>query len=281
MKKQNKLSVKAHVLRGALYLLLLSAGTLLAFFRPEAPANVSHRTLTFAERVAYQRAIEEVYWRHRIWPKDNPQPKPPIDGIVSQAQLEKKVEDYLRKSDLVADHRGRPITASELQTEMDRMANHTKQPDVLHELFEALGNDAFVIAECLARPILAERLVVDLSAQDNRGRFESARSKELDNVSMTRTVANGAYTLSRIAEGNPPCTDDSWTATSTINAPDGRQVHTVVWTGSEMIIWGGVSPSGYLNTGGRYNPSTDSWTASSTTNAPTARDVHTAVWSGS
>src|SRR6516165_229887 len=27
------------------------------------------RTLTFTDRVAYQRAIEEVYWRHRSWEK--------------------------------------------------------------------------------------------------------------------------------------------------------------------------------------------------------------------
>src|SRR6266568_4027586 len=32
-------------------------------------ARVTHRRqLSFAERVSYQRAIEEVYWRHRIWP---------------------------------------------------------------------------------------------------------------------------------------------------------------------------------------------------------------------
>ena len=61
---------------------------------------------------------------------------------------------------------------------------------------------------------------------------------------------------------------DSWTATSTTNAPAGRLGHTAVWTGSEMIVWGGWGDIGYLNTGGRYNPSTDSWTATSTTNAP-------------
>ena len=33
---------------------------------------------------------------------------------------------------------------------------------------------------------------------------------------------------------------DSWTATSTTNAPDGRFYHTAVWTGNEMIIWGGA-----------------------------------------
>ena len=43
------------------------------------------------------------------------------------------------------------------------MARNTKQPEVLRELFEALGNDPFVIAECLARPAVAERLVANLS----------------------------------------------------------------------------------------------------------------------
>jgi hypothetical protein len=70
---------------------------------------------------------------------------------------------------------------------------------------------------------------------------------------------------------------DTWTATSTTNAPEARLGHTAVWTGSEMIVWGGIGGS---NTGGRYNPTTDSWTATSTTNAPSARVVHTAVWTG-
>ena len=56
--------------------------------------------------------------------------------------------------------------------------------------------------------------------------------------------------------------------------------HTAVWTGSEMIVWGGLWLRRF-NSGGRYNPSTDSWTATSTTNAPTARYGHTAVWTGS
>ena len=54
-------------------------GTLLAFLCPETPFKISHPAvprLTFEERVSYQRAIEEVYWRHRIWPKENSRPKP-------------------------------------------------------------------------------------------------------------------------------------------------------------------------------------------------------------
>src|SRR5947208_15661949 len=71
---------------------------------------------------------------------------------------------------------------------------------------------------------------------------------------------------------------DSWIATSLTNAPSARDLHTAVWTGTEMIVWGGYLA---LNTGGRYNPSTDSWTATSTINAPEARRFHTAVWTGS
>ena len=38
-----------------------------------------------------------------------------------------------------------------------------------------------------------------------------------------------------------------------------------------MIVWGGDGEQRYLNTGGRYNPSTDTWTATTTINAPSAR----------
>src|SRR5437867_5653712 len=103
------------------------AGALLAFQHGEAPSNSSNRTLTFEERVSYQRAIEEVYWRHRIWPNENANPKPSIDAVISKAQLEKKVKDYLGNSQALEDYWQRPITAEQLQAEMDRMAQHTKQ----------------------------------------------------------------------------------------------------------------------------------------------------------
>ena len=126
-------TIKAHLIRGAFYLLPLLAATLPAFVRPEPPAKISHRTLTFAERVAYQRAIEEVYWRHRIWPKDHPDAKPSLDAVMTQTHLEKKVADYVRKSQALQDYWQRPITAEQLQAEMDRMAQHTKHPAVLRE----------------------------------------------------------------------------------------------------------------------------------------------------
>ena len=74
---------------------------------------------------------------------------------------------------------------------------------------------------------------------------------------------------------------DSWLATSQTNAPDGRQDLTAVWTGTEIIVWGGYNFGSDLNTGGRYDPSADSWVPTGNNNAPTARFGHTAVWTGS
>jgi N-acetylneuraminic acid mutarotase len=270
---------------------VLSA-TLLAFFRSEAPLKVSHPAvagLTFAQRVTYQRAIEDVYWRHRIWPKERPDPKPSLDAVISQAQLEKKVEDYLLKSQTLEDHWQQPITAEQLQAEMDRMAQHTKQPDVLRELFAALGDDSFVVAECLARPVLAQRLVTELNNEDRvklttiawlKRPLPSSVARVETQALVTMAALNANYTLPAISSPSGGCTDDTWTPTSLTNAPSARDSHTAVWTGSEMIIWGGWNGP-VLNTGGRYDPATDSWTATSTAGVPAARSTHTVVWTGS
>ena len=323
MKKQINPNVKGHLIRGAFYLLLLVGvclgGRLLASFRPDAPSEFGQGTLTFAQRTAHQRAIEEVYWRHRIWPRhggERADPKPSLDTVMSRAQIEKKVTDYLRKSQALENCWHQPITAEQLQAEMDRMAKHSKQPDVLRELFEALGNDAFVIAECLARPALAERLLASWNANDVRSHGERQQREEAtlpsNPTGQLTTVASlaapfrfwqartpkrttntirtltGRYTLptdigNQGAGGRYNPNIDSWVPTTVVLS--GRSGHTAVWTGSEMILWGGVSFDGsnyqYFNTGARYNPSTDNWTMTSTTDAPSARDRHTAVWTGS
>src|SRR6201997_3615992 len=170
MKKQIAPSAVVSLIRGAFYVLLLVSVPTIPFALGQRQAR-GQRTLTFAERVAYQRAIEEVYWRHRIWPKENAKPKPSLDEVMSVAQIEKKVQDYLRDSQAMEAYWQKPITPEQLQAEMERMARDTKQPEVLRELFEALGNDPFVIAECLARPLLAQRLVTELSAHDKGERL--------------------------------------------------------------------------------------------------------------
>jgi hypothetical protein len=257
-------------------------GTLLAFLHAEAPAKVFQRRLTFADRVAYQRAIEEVYWQHRIWPATKAVTKSPLESVMSLAEIEKKVKDYLRESQTLEHYWQRPITPRQLQAEMDRMAQHTKQPKVLREIFQSLGDDPLVVAECLARPLLAHRLLTELNDLDHVKPTTVGWLKE----PIAKQTA--IYTLPAISSPSVGCIGDTWTPTSLTNAPDARPGHTAVWTGSEMIVWGG----GYdlcppddctvdFNTGARYNPGTDSWTATSTTNAPSARVSHMAVWTGS
>src|SRR5437016_1051873 len=268
---------------GVLFILVCAAassilaGTLLAFLRPDMPAKVSQRTLTYAERVAYQRAIEDVYWRHRIWPEERSDPKPSLDAVISAEQIEKKVEDYLHNSQALETYWQGPIASEQLQAEIERMARDTKQPEVLRELFEALRNDPFVIAECLARPVLTERLAADLSAHDKGQRFALLQTQAAGGKFSITTLGTATSVLPEI----DPCIDDTWTATSTTNAPSARAGHTAVSTGSEMIVWGGIPFTFPSGTGGRYNPITDSWTATSTTNAPSRRGNHTAVWTGS
>jgi N-acetylneuraminic acid mutarotase len=285
MKTKSKIS--GYIIRSGAWAVFLSVAFIAFSSAFQSPNSTTKspgqpRALSFAERVAYQRAIENVYWRQRIWPKENPNPKPSLDAVMSQAQLENKVAGYLHNSLVLEDYWQRPITAQQLQAEMDRMARDTKQPEVLRELFEALGNDPAVIAECLARPILAERLIADLSAQRQTQHVESPQTDALRAMSAATTLGHVVYTLPKIASaGDGPCADQ-WGATSTTNAPTARAWHTAVWTGSEMIVWGGDDYNfGYLRTGGRYNPSTDSWTTTSLTNAPEARGLHTAVWTGS
>src|SRR5438876_1791583 len=189
MKKSNP-TIKAQIVRSVFYVLLLLGICVIPFAlaqrsfngrtTPVMPSKQTQRTLSFADRVAYQRAIEDVYWRHRIWPKEQSGPKPPLEKMMSQAQIEQKVEDYLRNSQALEDYWQRPITPDQLQAEMERMASHTKQPGVLLEIFAALSNDPFVIAECLARPVLAERVITELYAHDSRFHGELKRRAEAD-----------------------------------------------------------------------------------------------------
>ena len=69
----------------------------------------------------------------------------------------------------------------------------------------------------------------------------------------------GGFTFSSQTEtgGRYNPSADSWTATSTTNAPVKRWDHAAVWTGNEMIVWGGYGcdqscGSNYPDAGGRY-----------------------------
>src|SRR6202023_1748432 len=124
-----------------------------------------------------------------------------LDEIIPPAQLEKKVMGYLRNSQALENYWQRPLTAEQLQAEMDRMAKHTKQPEMLQELFEALGNDPFVIAECLAKPVLSERLTTNRYVCDSKIQRDLKQPADA-NLRMRKNfvVTKANYTLPTISE---------------------------------------------------------------------------------
>ena len=369
-------------------------------------------SLALEKRVSAQSAIEGVYWRHRIWPSDSPSPKPSLDEVLPERVVREKVEDYLLQSIALERLWDRPIQDQELQAEVERMAASSRSPQVLQELLAALGNDPILVAECLVRPLLADRLIRSAYARDPRyhsalktaieqslarrpsvaeakglgaefgetvwvlggarlgrgARLTGGRVIRMDleswhnKLSLLRAGFNRqpvaqanvraddlpvgvfggvqeddesffaqavlekdaarlrvatlvwrktpfdewwAQTKTTLDAGSliedaqfrvgssgvvpslpaailAGCTPDTWTVVQITGAPSPREAHTAVWTGTEMIVWGGYNATSDTdtNTGGRYNPATDSWTATSTTGAPVARDTHSAVWTG-
>ena len=67
-------------------------------------------------------------------------------------------------------------------------------------------------------------------------------------------------------------------------APSPRAGHTAVWTGHEVLIWGGdsslASEGAFFNDGAAYEPERNRWRALPSTDAPTARSHHVAAWTG-
>ena len=380
------------------------------------------RELTFEDRVKAQEAIERVYWLHRD--ADGVGVRPSFEVTVPASILARKVMDTLKKSAALERFWGRPVTDAQLQAEVDRMVRETQRAALLEELFAALDHDPLLIAECLARPILVNRLIRNWYAGDGRfhetvrRRAEAAlehaagveslkgigddyvetlwtlrkdaavpptlrrgeivldedewrlrvnelaaqlavgasavhsgppqgsgsapapaqaaflssdRSSETELplrrlsalqesdseyfiVAVLDATAGGFRTAvaswpkktfddwweeespgldavgPRIASAfNMPqlrgggCTLDTWRRTPKTDAPKERVGHGAVWTGKEMIVWGGYNgESGTSSGGGRYTPATDTWQATlSGDDYPEGRGGQfTTVWTG-
>jgi N-acetylneuraminic acid mutarotase len=361
-------------------------GALSAFVFLSTITIFARAPLTFEERVKAQEAIEKVYYNHRIWPKENPQPKPPFEKMIPKKAIEAKVTYYLKKSSALEKFWYRPIEAKQLQAEMDRMAKGSKDPQTLNELFAALNNDPYLIAECLARPILADRLVHNWYANDERFHKETREKAEealkhltpenfcsypegqynkmtyrlevkgreemempdpvdrsaalaekefarllaeipeegkisgiiekddcfviihaieknegemmVESVSFKKVFAEEwlkgqkkeripPETTDNIAMSLPPvkesgCTE-GWDNGILDDVPEPRCEHTAIWTGTEMIIWGGWIGcyQHYFKKGYRYNPSTDTWCLlPAGVNSHHECHGHAAVWTG-
>ena len=84
--------------------------------------------LSFNDRMECQRAIEKVYWNHQIWPKQNKEPKPSFEAIMTAEMIRAKVEQALQRSNALSIYWNKPITGEQLQNEINRMASNTRSP---------------------------------------------------------------------------------------------------------------------------------------------------------
>jgi hypothetical protein len=76
---------------------------------------------------------------------------------------------------------------------------------------------------------------------------------------------------------------DAWRqgGTGVASTPLPRTGHSAVWTGTEMLIWGGSGVQPPTEGGWRYNPVLDRWTPMATLNSPASTTDHSTVWTGS
>ena len=337
--------------------LRIVAFTLLCSALLASPLAIA-RELGFDERVLAQHKIEAVYYSHQkdaTWS---------FAEAVPREVLERKVLNYLEQSVLLEQYWNTAITGEMLRRELERIAADTRMPERLLELYEALGNDRFLIEECLARPTLVTRLTQQFYAYDARvhapqravadelhelllrGEFDPlsehpqrhvvtfvptgddettagrigaiaerreafvlrvvlqsdpaemrvadyvVRKRPWDRWWRENRTGLDARTVEAVSRGGlqlpdpgglrgTDCLPDhTWDNASLDALPDPRSYHTSVWTGSVMIVWGGLAGSTSYGTGSRYDPTTDSWSATATLNAPTRRRDHTAVWTG-
>ncbi|HEX6849787.1 MAG TPA: kelch repeat-containing protein [Candidatus Polarisedimenticolaceae bacterium] len=226
---------------------------------------------SFETRVEAQRAIEEVYWRHRIWPAENSGPKPPLEGVLPAASLRERLLDGDRKVLVLERLFGRTIAAVEIQAEIGRIARSTQDPARLREILAALGNDADAFGDVVVRPLLADRLLRAYAASETPD-FDRWWAERARNVADEPPPPVVGHSIPEIGEA--ACTPGTWSAMLR-DFPTRRAGHVAVWTGSEMLIWGD-RPGGF-----RYDPATDAWTPMSTLGEPAPRGDASAFWTGS
>ena len=151
-----------------------------------AASLASAADLNFEERVQAQLAVERVYYSHQIGATR------PFEVAVPRHLAENKVRTYLLQSVALDIFWHTPVTAEMLWREVERQARDTQMPGTLEELYSALGDDPFLIAECIARPALVDRLSRNFYAFDAR-MHGTARIEAEDLVAGLERHGIGAF----------------------------------------------------------------------------------------
>src|SRR6266571_5213571 len=135
-------------------------------------AAVEAREPTFEERVRAQEAIERVYYSYLIGTTR------PFEEAVPHEVLERKVHAYLKKTVALEEFWKTWVTSDMLRRELERMAEQTRMPERLRQLYAVLGDDPILVQECLARPVLVDRLARNFFSYDTQIQSEARRRAE-------------------------------------------------------------------------------------------------------
>ena len=180
------------------------------------------------------------------WPDSNPGPKPWFSAALPGDVLRARVDDEFARERALEQICRQTIPPEVLQAELDRIGRATRRPAMLAELFAALGHDARLVAECLVRPLVVERLLAGCQQREPRVPFDAWWAATRPSIAAGRSVFEDASFPFRLPELNSrtgECADDTWLGPTEVE-PQARSHHSAVWTGTEMIVWGGVYGGG-------------------------------------
>ena len=237
---------------------------------------VASRELSFDERVDARAAIARVYYSHQI------EASRPFDEAVPRPVLERMVREELKRSAALDVVWHAPVTAEALRAEMERIARSTRLPERLLEVYHALGDDPFLVQECLARPALVTRLARERFAFDRaihagaRREAEALRERlrvagELGEVAEDEDafvirVPSGVRTV-------PKTTWEAWSEKETSLNPG--SVHAVASTSASLPLPAGAVDAPFSCAAG------STWDSASLDTVPEGRDDAKVVWTGS
>ncbi|MBX3725699.1 MAG: hypothetical protein KF823_07245 [Xanthomonadales bacterium] len=124
-------------------------------------------------------SVEAVYQAARIWPDENPGPRPDASAHLQRQRSQEQARDLPLMAGVLQQRYGLRITAGDVQRELDRMAQQSVAPDRLAALFAALDDDPQRAARCLAWPHLVRTALDEAVHADDQlqsGPREAAQS---------------------------------------------------------------------------------------------------------
>lgn len=153
------------------------------------PGCSESRADDFNELLADRTAIERVYYNHRTGTK------PPFEEVLPVEQLRRLVDRDVTREAALKKYFHIEVATAQVDSEVARINQNTRAPEILVEIKVALGNDTNRFARSFARPIVVERELRERFENDDK--LHASMRKEAETVRTELLAArSGAEGLS-------------------------------------------------------------------------------------